>query len=201
VTQFRAAKLLEKSPANAGIGIRCFKYTRFVLFQICHFSLLILTLKRLLYQSTNGWSRKRNFSATFHRSYHDNRICLVNCYSRKWIHVSTETLLVQYYSAFPLQRLEEDCSHRDQKKFKQVSATTICWNCWKMNSHGYWSRVEAGSNTSTVTLRVAGGDEKGSLKSETLNYGQRETTTYTEDRPVLSSERAPHKRKAATVKE
>jgi hypothetical protein len=25
-----------------------------------------------------------------------------------------------------------------------------------------WSRVEAGSNTSTVTLRVVGGDEKGS---------------------------------------
>jgi hypothetical protein len=29
--------------------------------------------------------------------------------------------------------------------------------------------VEAGSNTSTVTLRVVGGDEKGSLKSETVN--------------------------------
>jgi hypothetical protein len=32
------------------------------------------------------------------------------------------------------------------------------------------SRVEAGSNTSTVTLRVVGGDEKGSLESETVNY-------------------------------
>jgi hypothetical protein len=31
--------------------------------------------------------------------------------------------------------------------------------------------VEAGSNTSTVTLRVIGGDEKGSLKSETVKYG------------------------------
>jgi extradiol dioxygenase family protein len=30
--------------------------------------------------------------------------------------------------------------------------------------------VEAGSNTSTVTLRVVGGDEKGSLKSETIKY-------------------------------
>jgi hypothetical protein len=29
------------------------------------------------------------------------------------------------------------------------------------------TRVDAGSNTSTVTLRVVGGDEKGSLKSET----------------------------------
>jgi hypothetical protein len=27
-----------------------------------------------------------------------------------------------------------------------------------------------GSNTSTVTLRVVGGDEKGSLKSETVKY-------------------------------
>jgi hypothetical protein len=33
------------------------------------------------------------------------------------------------------------------------------------------SRVEAGSNTPTVTLRVLGGDEEGSLKSETVNYG------------------------------
>jgi hypothetical protein len=32
-------------------------------------------------------------------------------------------------------------------------------------------RVEAGSNTFTVTLRVVGGDEKGSLKSETVKYG------------------------------
>jgi hypothetical protein len=31
--------------------------------------------------------------------------------------------------------------------------------------------VEAGSNTSTVTLRVVGGDKKGSLKSEALKYG------------------------------
>jgi hypothetical protein len=32
------------------------------------------------------------------------------------------------------------------------------------------TRVEAGSNTSTVTLRVVGGDEKGSLKYETVKY-------------------------------
>jgi hypothetical protein len=30
--------------------------------------------------------------------------------------------------------------------------------------------MEAGSNTSTVTLRVVGGNEKGSLKSETVKY-------------------------------
>jgi hypothetical protein len=32
--------------------------------------------------------------------------------------------------------------------------------------------VEAGSNTSTVTLRVVGGDEMGSFKSETVKYGR-----------------------------
>jgi hypothetical protein len=35
------------------------------------------------------------------------------------------------------------------------------------------TRVEAGSNTSTVTLRVVGGDEKGSLKSETVKYDRK----------------------------
>jgi hypothetical protein len=33
-----------------------------------------------------------------------------------------------------------------------------------------YSRVEAGSNTSTVALRVVKGDEKGSLESETVKY-------------------------------
>jgi hypothetical protein len=74
--------------------------------------------------------------------------------------------------------------------------------------------VEAGSNTSTVTLRVVGGDEKGSLESETVKYclefqGTRNRerlrwqgpTAYTKDRPVLSSERAPHKNKTVTVKQ
>jgi hypothetical protein len=32
------------------------------------------------------------------------------------------------------------------------------------------SCVEAGSNTSTLTLRVVGGGEKGSLKYETVKY-------------------------------
>jgi hypothetical protein len=41
---------------------------------------------------------------------------------------------------------------------------TLTWVSWD-------TRVEAGSNTSTVTLRVLGGDEKGSLKSETVKYG------------------------------
>jgi hypothetical protein len=72
--------------------------------------------------------------------------------------------------------------------------------------------MEAGSNTSTVTLRVVGGDKKGSLESETVKDGReshgtrtlewlrwRGPTTIVNDRPVLSSERAPHINKPATV--
>jgi hypothetical protein len=40
--------------------------------------------------------------------------------------------------------------------------------------------VEAGSNTSTVTLRVVGGYEKGSLRSETVKYGRKSQGTTTE---------------------
>jgi hypothetical protein len=74
------------------------------------------------------------------------------------------------------------------------------------------TRVEAGSNTSTVTLRVVGGDEKRSLKYETVKYGHESYGTRTRkwlpwqgpaaivnDRPVLSSERAPKNNKPATV--
>jgi hypothetical protein len=74
------------------------------------------------------------------------------------------------------------------------------------------SRVEAGSNTSTVALRVVGGDEKVSLESETVKYGRESKRTWTwewlrwrgpaaitNDRPVLSSERTPHINKPATV--
>jgi hypothetical protein len=43
--------------------------------------------------------------------------------------------------------------------------------------------VEAGSNTSTVTLRVVGGDEKGSLKSETVKYVYESKGTRTQERP------------------
>jgi hypothetical protein len=63
-----------------------------------------------------------------------------------------------------------------------------------------------------ATLRVVGGDEKGSLKSETVKYGRESQGTRTQeklrwqgpativkDRPVLSSERAPHINKTATV--
>jgi hypothetical protein len=73
--------------------------------------------------------------------------------------------------------------------------------------------VEAGSNTSIMTLRVVGGDEKGSLKSKTVRYGHetkgtrtqerlcwRGPAAYTKDKLVLSSERAPHKNRTVIVK-
>jgi hypothetical protein len=72
--------------------------------------------------------------------------------------------------------------------------------------------VEAGSNTSTMTLRVVGGDGKGSLKCQTVKYGLKCQGTrtperlrwqgpaaYTKDRPDLSSERVLHKNKTVTV--
>jgi hypothetical protein len=75
------------------------------------------------------------------------------------------------------------------------------------------SRVEAGSNTSTVALRVIGGDEKGSLEPETVKYGRESQGTRTRewlrwrgpveianDRPLLSSERTLHINKPATVR-
>jgi hypothetical protein len=43
----------------------------------------------------------------------------------------------------------------------------------------FTQRVKTGSNTSTVALRVAGGDEKGSLKSETVKYGREFHGTWT----------------------
>jgi hypothetical protein len=80
---------------------------------------------------------------------------------------------------------------------------------------GAWvTRVEEGSNTSIVTLRVVEDDEKGSLKSETVKYGHESQgtrirerlrwwgpTAYTKDRFVISSERAPQKNKTVTVRE
>jgi hypothetical protein len=50
------------------------------------------------------------------------------------------------------------------------------------------TRVEARSNTSTVTLRVVGGDEKGSLKSETVKYDceSQETRPSINPYPVYS---------------
>jgi hypothetical protein len=91
-----------------------------------------------------------------------------------------------------------------------------------MISHGTTQRtssvdathVEAGLNTSTMNMRVVGGDEKGSLKSERVKYVResqgtwtreslrwRGPATYTKDRPVFSSGRVPLKSKTVNVKQ
>jgi hypothetical protein len=41
--------------------------------------------------------------------------------------------------------------------------------------------LEAGSNTTTVALRVVGGDKKGSLESETVRYGGESHGTRTRE--------------------
>jgi hypothetical protein len=63
--------------------------------------------------------------------------------------------------------------------------------------------MEAESNTSTLALRVVGDDEKGSLESESKIWSPshgtriperlrwRRPVAFINDRPVLSSERAP----------
>jgi hypothetical protein len=76
------------------------------------------------------------------------------------------------------------------------------------------TRVEVEWNISTVTLPVIGGDEMGSLKTESVKYGReiqgtrtrerlrwRGPAAYTKTDPVLSSERAPYKNKTVTVKQ
>jgi hypothetical protein len=71
------------------------------------------------------------------------------------------------------------------------------------------THVKKESNASTVILRVVGGDEMGNLKPEAVKYGREYRGTWTRerlhwqepaactstnDRPVLSSERVPHKK-------
>jgi hypothetical protein len=100
-------------------------------------------------------------------------------------------------------------NHDSVNKFEQWRLRFLCAPC-----HGYISRFpNQWSNTYTVTLRIVGGDEKWSLKSETAKYGHesqgtrtrerlrwREPAADTKDRPILSSE-SSHKNKTVTVKE
>jgi hypothetical protein len=49
---------------------------------------------------------------------------------------------------------------------------------------------------STVILRVVGGEEKGSLKSETVKYGRESQRTWTQERKIR-----PRVREGATQKQ
>jgi hypothetical protein len=80
--------------------------------------------------------------------------------------------------------------------FQLLEECFLCGRC-----RGYITTI-------TVTLRVVGSDEKGSLKYETVKYGRENQGARTKERlrwqgpaayikvrPVLSLERAPHKKK------
>jgi hypothetical protein len=62
-----------------------------------------------------------------------------------------------------------------------VRSVPRCYKLFKSRVY-LVTHVEAGSNTSTVTLRVVGGDEKGSLKSETVKYDRESQGTRTPER-------------------
>jgi hypothetical protein len=54
--------------------------------------------------------------------------------------------------------------------------------------------VKAGSNTFTVTLRVVGGDEKGSIKSETVKHGRESQGTKDTRKTTLAMASSMYKR-------
>jgi hypothetical protein len=67
---------------------------------------------------------------------------------------------------------------------REINCSTRCplFGTPRATSRGLLEDWEAGSNTSTVTLRVVGGDEKGSLKSETVKYSLKSQGTRTQER-------------------
>jgi hypothetical protein len=74
---------------------------------------------------------------------------------------------------YPQKRLE----YKNERCFPRGSSLYVIP---EINLEVSQSRVEAGSNTSTVALRVVGGDEKGSLESETVKYGHEFNGTRTQ---------------------
>jgi hypothetical protein len=56
------------------------------------------------------------------------------------------------------------------------------------------THMEAGSNTSTVPLRVVGGDENGNLKSETVKYGRESQGTRDPRKTALTRASSIYKR-------
>jgi hypothetical protein len=63
----------------------------------------------------------------------------------------------------------------DVSSFEPIPTILKCENCLLL------PRVEAGSNTSTIALRVVGDDEKGSHESETVKYGHESHGTQTRE--------------------
>jgi hypothetical protein len=89
--------------------------------------------------------------------------------------------------------LGKDCETKNESFSERKNGSTIeggvfyvirfeAISCYQVQFSWCLTRVEAGSNTSTVTLRVVGGDEKGSLKSETVKDGHESEGTRTRER-------------------
>jgi hypothetical protein len=85
--------------------------------------------------------------------------------NRNWIPQSSSLNLVDHVKYF--KKREKEKRKRGKKRG------------FKKNENRKITRVEAGSNNSTVTLRVVGGDDKESLKSETVKYGHESYGTRT----------------------
>jgi hypothetical protein len=91
--------------------------------------------------------------------------------------VSMKSLTRNYVTGFlwfravtiAMQRLDKRTLNDKATVLHGVAAEGLSWRQLEWPKQ---TRVEAGSNTSTVTLRVVGGDEKGSLKFETVKYGR-----------------------------
>jgi hypothetical protein len=87
--------------------------------------------------------------------------------------------LLTDYTALHPRGQSSICSLFDFRRVRQ--GRQICWRKFVGYVGQYilssfllndTTRVEAGSNTSIVALRVVGGDGKGSLESETVKYGR-----------------------------
>jgi hypothetical protein len=61
--------------------------------------------------------------------------------------------------------------------------------------------VDAGSNSFTVALRVVGGDEKGSLKSETVTYGHKKNCAGNSQQHIEKTDPSSRKRRRFTKQE
>jgi hypothetical protein len=138
-----------------------------------------------------------------------HKLSFLNLDALIWIHIVTCRLKAGILEAvlFPRQRSSEArLPHNAQQTLRTLRddegivplGQSVHYSVLKETT---WAR--AGSNTST--LRVVEGDEKGSHESETVNYGHESHGSRTRkclhwqgpgaivnDRPVLSSERAPH---------
>jgi hypothetical protein len=90
-----------------------------------------------------------------------------------------------------------------------VSSIRSVQNGFKEDNWGnpVCTHVETGSNTSTMSLRVVGGNEEGSLKSETVKYRRESQGTRTRERlwwqgpPAYTKDTRPLVRESAPQKQ